>query len=317
MTAGGLSRTLGTMYADLYLTPTAHVRHSFIVSQNSATLLIGGDILADHFWAIHFSKDRTFHLYGVGMISMDDPCSWDDETPLAMQCTVLEPTEQEALTLKYTPAIAKLEQDFAEVFVSQGAALKAQPPCPSPQPWDFDVTLMAEPSRRPYSRAASGDPVQTAFFAKWITGMTSSGRRANARWNNAITRAQGEVYYVAPARAIKKHDGDYSGPIETWDLRVVVDYREVNANTALPGRTSCPNISTLLNSIAKKKYKSKLDLRHGFFNVGIANEKTRRCFAFSTPQGIFLPNVMPMGAKGSPDALMNMMHTIFETLCAI
>ena len=101
---------------------------------------------------------------------------------------------------------------------------------------------MAEPTRRPYARAASGDAVQSAFFAKWLAGMTSSGRRANARWNNAITRAQGEVYYVAPARAIKKHDGDYSGPIETWDLRVVVDYREVNANTALPGRTSCPHI---------------------------------------------------------------------------
>ena len=320
MTAGGLSRTLGTMCADLYLTPTAHVRHSFIVSQNSATLLIGGDILADHFWAVHFSKDRTFYLHGEEgpqVISMDDPCSWDEDTPLAMQCTVIEPiTEQEELTLQHATAIAQLEKDFADVFVSQGAALKAQPPCPSPQPWDFDVTLMAEPSRRPYSRAASGDPVQTAFFAKWIAGMTSSGRRAHARWNNAITRATGEVFYVAPARAIKKHDGDYSGPIDTWDLRVVVDYREVNANTALPGRTSCPHISTLLNSIAKKKYKSKLDLRHGFFNVGIANEKTRRCFAFSTPQGIFLPNVMPMGAKGSPDALMNMMHTIFETLIA-
>ena len=55
--------------------------------------------------------------------------------------------------------------------------------------------------------------------------------------------------YVAPARAIKKRGGDSSGLIKTWDLRVVVDRREVNANSALPGRTSCPDISTLLSSV--------------------------------------------------------------------
>ena len=319
-TAGGVCRTAGTIRVRVCLTPRSCVTHTFIVARNSSRVLIGGDILATIFGAVHFSLDGTFHLYGTGapdIVHVDDSHAWDPQEPTMMQCTISDPlTAQEALLLQHAVPLDTLEKEFSDVFVTQGAALTAQPACPSPQPWDFDVTLLAEPSRRPYSRSARGDAVQTAFFARWIRGMTSSGRRARARWNNAITRAQGEVYYVAPARAIKKHDGDYSGPIETWDLRVVVDYREVNANSALPGRTSCPHISTLLNSIAKKRYKSKLDLRHGFFNVGIANEKTRRCFAFSTPQGIFLPNVMPMGAKGSPDALMNMMNTIFEALIA-
>ena len=329
-TAGGLFRTEGTIRARLCLTPTSSVVHEFVVSKYSPRLLIGGDVLASCFAAVYFSLDNTFHLYGQGapeIVRMEDPSPWGSDSyanMAAYQVAVTdlpraqphEVSEQDSITLQHQDAVTNLLEDFDDVFISQGPAMQAQPPCPSPQPWDFDVSLMAEPLKRAYCRPASGDPVQSTFFARWLKGMTSSGRRPRARWNNAISRATGEVYYVAPARAIKKHDGDYSGPIETWDLRVVVDYREVNANSALPGRTSCPHISTLLNSIAKKRYKSKLDLRHGFFNVGIANEKTRRCFAFSTPQGIFLPNVMPMGAKGSPDALMHMMHTIFETLIA-
>ena len=327
-TAGGIFRTEGTLRTRIYLTPTASVTHTFVVSKHSPRLLIGGDILATCFAAVHFSLDGTFHLYGSGppeIVRLDDDAHWpqadaahfantDPESQARAVPHITELTAQESVSLAHNDELTAIEEEFSDVFITSGDA--TQPMCPSQQPWDFDVSLLAEPTKRAFSRSSSGDPVQSAFFAKWIKGMTSSGRRSHARWNNAISRATGEVFYVAPARAIKKHDGDYSGPIETWDLRVVVDYREVNANSALPGRTSCPHISTLLNSIAKKKYKSKLDLRHGFFNVGIANERTRRCFAFSTPQGIFLPNVMPMGAKGSPDALMNMMNTIFATLIA-
>ena len=65
-TAGGIFRTEGTLRTRIYLTPTASVTHTFVVSKHSPRLLIGGDILATCFAAVHFSLDGTFHLYGSG-----------------------------------------------------------------------------------------------------------------------------------------------------------------------------------------------------------------------------------------------------------
>jgi len=350
-TAGGTTTSLGTVTARLSLTPECEIEHTFIVVEATPITLIGGDILANIFNAVHFSKERRFLLQKDGdpvcVVGAEDPNPWPDH-PLLGQPPTEETVHayhvhdhllaslqayhtniQASLEAKADDELTQMElnhryeqyllselENNSEVFIAATAAVSTHPPCPTKQPWDFDVQLITPPARRAFSRPHNGDPVQTTFFARWLRGMSTSGAHPGAQWVNAISRAEGEVYYVAPARAIKKHDGDYSGPIETWDMRVIVDYREVNANSALPGRTSCPHISTLLNDIAQKRYKTKMDLRHGFFNVGIRNDKTRRCFAFSTPQGIFLPNVMPMGAKGSPDALMNMMGTIFNTLVA-
>jgi len=247
--------------------------------------------------------------YGPDFSALDS-----DRTILEVRQQLL--TEQQDVTQQTEARLAALRARFADIFVTAKEQVKASPPCPTERPWDFKVELMTDPPSQAYSRPPTQDPIQNQFFSHWLQRMQSSGARPGARWNNAITRATGELHYVAPARAITKQDGDYTGPVDTWDLRVIVDYRQVNSNTALKGRYACPNIQDLLNSVATKRYKSKMDLRHGFFNVGIADEFTRRCFAFSTPHGIFLPNVMPMGAKGSPDALMNMMTTIFEALIA-
>ena len=350
-TANGETCSLGTMVLTISLTPECSVEHTFIVVADTPIVLVGGDILADVFSAVHFSRAKEFHLQdehgGLHFVGAHDPDPWGDSEPFhyrpltekqgsspmsaffvsantTPQTKLLEDLShrededliQEELTVKHSPYLQTILASNEDVFVTSDSQASKYPECPAQRPWDFDVQLITPAPKVAFSRPHSGDPVQTAFFARWLKGMTSSGAHKGARWVNAISRAEGEVYYVAPARAIKKHDGDYSGPMETWDMRVIVDYREVNANSALPGRTSCPHISTLLNDISQTRYKTKMDLRHGFFNVGIKNDKTRRCFAFSTPQGIFLPHVMPMGAKGSPDALMNMMGSIFDTLVA-
>ena len=212
-----------------------------------------------------------------------------DQSVLAVQRLLA--TEQQTLTDSVQPRMTSLLEEFPDVFVTDANLMRACPPCPTPQVWDLRTTLIADPPRKAFSRPPTQDPIQRAFFAHWIQRVSSSGARKGAQWANAISRASGELHYVAPARAITKQDGDYSGPVEQWDLRVIVDYREVNANTALPGRYACPNMQDLLHSVAPRRYKTKMDLRHGFFNVGIADEFTRRCYAFLTPHGIFLPNV--------------------------
>ena len=148
--------------------------------------------------------------------------------------------------------------------------------------------------------------------------MLTSGAAPGAQYQNAISRCERPPFYVARATAIPKSDekAKYTGDPATWDMRVVIDYRQVNKNTAVSTRTQCPSISSLLNSLAQNRYFSKMDLRFGFYNVGIANDFTRYCFAFSTPVGTFVPNNMPMGATQSPDYLMQMMFTIFAHLIA-
>ena len=85
-TAGGVWRTEGTIRVRVCLTPRTCVTHTFVVSRHSGRVLIGGDILATCFGAVHFSLDGTFHLYGTGapeIVHVDDPTAWDDQEPTA------------------------------------------------------------------------------------------------------------------------------------------------------------------------------------------------------------------------------------------
>ena len=85
-TANGTTRSLGTLVLTVYLTPECSVdHHSFIVVADTPIVLVGGDILADIFSAVHFSRAKQFHLTdrqcGLHFVGAHDPDPWGDSDP--------------------------------------------------------------------------------------------------------------------------------------------------------------------------------------------------------------------------------------------
>ena len=341
----GVRRSDGTVSLRVTLTMRCACMHTFIVMEGAPMCLIGGDIL-QRFKACHLLRDREYHLYptegDLEVVHVDDPDMSPRKEATALfkalhahMATVEEISDgtedrdpddaltQEALDARYGARIAAITSQYDSVFITDADSLSAMPPCPPQRPWDFSVKLInPQPplhNIKLHNHGISHDPndyVQRRFFERWTQGMLTSGAAPGAKYNNAIARCERAPFYVARATAIPKSDEkqNYTGDPANWDMRVVIDYRQVNKNTAVGSRTQCPSIPALLNSLAQNRYFSKMDLRFGFYNVGIANDFTRYCFAFSTPVGTFVPNNMPMGATQSPDYLMQMMYTIFAHL---
>ena len=67
------------------------------------------------------------------------------------------------------------------------------------------------------------------------------------------------------------------------DLRVVVDYGEINKKT-VNHSWSIPNIESTLEKIASCRYKTKMDKKSGFWQVDLT-EAAQELHAFITPQG--------------------------------
>ncbi|CDI84999.1 OSJNBa0087O24.13 protein, related [Eimeria praecox] len=81
-------------------------------------------------------------------------------------------------------------------------------------------------------------------------------------------------------------------------MRMVVNYREVNALTIVPD-FPLPPIQTILEMLGGAQYFSTLDLESGFHQIRMAKEERRKT-AFRSVMGLFEYKVMPFGLKGSP-----------------
>ena len=107
----------------------------------------------------------------------------------------------------------------------------------------------------------------------------------------------------APVLFIRKKDGS---------LRLCVDYRGLNKLT----KKDCyplPLISDLLDSPSKAKIYSKIDLRHTYHLVCIA-EGDKWKTAFRTQYGSFKWNVMPFGLMNAPAAFQQFVNSILADL---
>ena len=98
---------------------------------------------------------------------------------------------------------------------------------------------------------------------------------------------------------------------ESKTRRMVGQYVKLNRRTK-PNAAFLPNMESLIESMAKCKYKTKLDLRSGFWQVGLT-ERAKELSAFTTPSGrCFRWLCMPFGLQGAPGVFQEMI----ELLCS-
>ncbi|KAJ3537203.1 hypothetical protein NMY22_g5693 [Coprinellus aureogranulatus] len=109
--------------------------------------------------------------------------------------------------------------------------------------------------------------------------------------------------YGAPILFVRKKDGS---------LRLCVDFRALNRITK-KDRYPLPLISDLLSVPAKARYYTKIDLRHAYHLVRIAEGDEWKT-AFRTRYGSFEWCVMPFGLSNAPAAFQRFMNDIFSDL---
>jgi hypothetical protein len=149
-------------------------------------------------------------------------------------------------------------------------------------------------SRPPHRQPPRMNQKHAEFEAKWLKTM---------RANGAISPSESE--YAAPHFYVNKPDSATTG-----EYRAVTDFRLLNAQT-VKNRYPLPRPDQLFDKLAHAKYFSKIDLRTGFYQI-LINEKDRHKTAFTTSQGLFEYNVLPMGLCNSPGVFMALMNDTFQ-----
>ena len=90
---------------------------------------------------------------------------------------------------------------------------------------------------------------------------------------------------------VKKKDGT---------MRVVIDYRGLNANTVVD-RYPIPRIDDLLDKLSGARVFSAIDLRSGYHQMAM-KDGHQHFTAFVTPLGLFEYTVLPMGLINAPSS---------------
>jgi hypothetical protein len=112
----------------------------------------------------------------------------------------------------------------------------------------------------------------------------------NSEWSSAVVM-------------VMKSDG-------TW--RFCVDYRPVNELTK-PDLYPTPRMEDLINTMAKAKYKSSIDLNCGFWQIPVRPEDMEKT-TFICPFGTFAHKRMPFGARNTPATFQRAMDSILDGL---
>ena len=98
---------------------------------------------------------------------------------------------------------------------------------------------------------------------------------------------------------------------ESKTRRMVGQYAKLNQRTT-PHAGFLPNMEEMIENLASKRFKSKLDLRSGFWQIGLS-DRAQELTAFTIPNGrCFRWKCMPFGLQGAPGVFQEMM----EILCA-
>ncbi|EUC55562.1 Transposon Tf2-1 polyprotein [Rhizoctonia solani AG-3 Rhs1AP] len=116
---------------------------------------------------------------------------------------------------------------------------------------------------------------------------------------------------------IRPSKSKYSSPVhfvnkKNGKRRMVVDYRQLNANT-VKNAYPLPLIQTLVEKLRGAKVFSTLDLKSGYNLVRI-KEGDEWKTAFKTKYGLFEYRVMPFGLCNAPAAFQHFMNDIFRDI---
>ena len=113
---------------------------------------------------------------------------------------------------------------------------------------------------------------------------------------------------------VRPSSSPYASPIvivqkKTGEIRLCVDYRELNAKTRRDAYP-LPRIDESLDALSGARWFSTLDLASGYNQVPMA-EKDKDKTAFCTPFGLFEFNRMPFGLCNAPGTFQRLMERIF------
>ena len=174
---------------------------------------------------------------------------------------------------------------FKDVLASK------ETPLPFPPARNIDhkieVTPGAEPPNRPVYRMGQDE------LAELKKQLTENMDRKFIR--------QSSSPYGAPVLFAKKKDGT---------LRMCIDYRNLNTIT-VKNRYPLPRVDDLLDRLHGAKVFTKIDLRHGYYQIRVAEEDIPKT-AFRTRYGHFEFTVLPFGLCNAPATFQRMMHDIFH-----
>ena len=173
--------------------------------------------------------------------------------------------------------------DFADVF-SKAKSDKL----PEHRPYDLKINL-DEGTEPPLGTMYSLSQIELQALRKFIDENLANGLIRPTRSPHG-----------APILFVKKKDGS---------LRLCVDFRGLNKIT-IKDRYPLPLISDLLDSPRKARIYTKIDLRHAYHLVRIAEGDEWKT-AFQTRYGSFEWMVVPEGLTNAPAAFQHFINDIF------
>ncbi|GFS61905.1 retrovirus-related Pol polyprotein from transposon 412 [Trichonephila clavipes] len=109
--------------------------------------------------------------------------------------------------------------------------------------------------------------------------------------------------YASPIVMVKKEDGS---------SRMCIDYRKLNQKL-VKDKFPLPIIEDVLDTLQEAKVYSTLDLRNGFFHVGV-DEDCRKYTSFIVPDGQFEFNKVSFGLSTSPGVFQRYVSSIFRDI---
>lgn len=122
------------------------------------------------------------------------------------------------------------------------------------------------------------------------------------------------IKQLMDSKVIRESSSPYASPIvlvqkKTGELRMCVDYRQLNAKTRKDAYP-LPRIEESLDALSGAQWFSTLDLASGYNQVAVA-ESDKPKTAFCTPFGLFEFERMPFGLCNAPGTFQRLMERIF------
>ena len=115
--------------------------------------------------------------------------------------------------------------------------------------------------------------------------------------------------FCSPTLLVEKEKGKENKT--TTSKRMCIDYRKLNQRTQIHVG-QLPKLEEAVEALCHFRYKCKLDMRSGFWQVALSEEAKNLC-AFITPSGrIFRPTVMPFGLTNAPPIFQELMEKIIS-----
>ena len=129
-----------------------------------------------------------------------------------------------------------------------------------------------------------------------------------------------EVGKLLEKGVIRKSDSPYASPAfpilkRTGDVRIVVDYRKLNAITR-KNQHPIPTIWEQLKDLEGAQQFSQIDLNSGYYQILMRPEDVAKT-AFILPFGHFEFLRMPFGLAGAPRTFQRIMNDIFGSLAFV